>query len=365
MTKRENRSGQVAFIAGEYGKEKEYWLKKFAGEMQETGFPYDNPVTATGPEEAAKGFAAIPFSNETSEVLVRLSKGKDHRLFIILAAAVAVLLHKYNGTTDITYGAPIFKQEEEGEYINTLLALRNRIEPGETFKNLLLKEIRPVVMEATEHQNYPIETLLFQLNLPAGGHRFPLFDVTLLLENIHHKKHIYQTSPAIIFSFIRKATAPLPSTKPTMSTLSTPSTPTARLRGEIEYKAARYSRETVERIARHFTKLVEQVTANLDTPITTLDILTPEERRQILEEFNKTQRPYPSTRTIDDIFEEKAKENPGQLAVKFQEHTLSYETLSDKSHRLALYLRKRGLNREEPVALIVDNTHKAIIAILA
>jgi hypothetical protein len=76
----------------------------------------------------------------------------------------------------------LYRQEVEGDFVNTVLILRNRLEPGITFKQLLL-QVRQVLVEAVEHQNYPIEALLHKLDLPVSpepGADFPLFDIAIL-----------------------------------------------------------------------------------------------------------------------------------------------------------------------------------------
>jgi len=80
---------------------------------------------------------------------MKLCNERDNRLHMVLAAGVVVLLDKYTykGSKDIIIGVPIYKQEIEGDFINTLLALRNRLTEGMSFKELLL-EVRKTVRAA-------------------------------------------------------------------------------------------------------------------------------------------------------------------------------------------------------------------------
>ena len=181
-------AGKVAFTASQYGKEKQYWLNKFSGELKKSSFPYDHFPTAM--DKGGTDLMNFGFPRETSSELIKLSKEMEHRLYMILTAGLVALLYKYTGNNDIIFGSPIFKQEREGEFINTVLPLRIQISERITYKELLLQGVRPTVTEATEHQNYPVETLLFQLDMPATGKEFPLFDVVILLENIQYNKYI-------------------------------------------------------------------------------------------------------------------------------------------------------------------------------
>jgi len=117
---------------------------------------------------------------------------------------MTLLLHKYTGQTDIILGTSIYKQESEGHFVNTVLALRNRSDDRMTFKDLLL-QVRQTILEANENQNYPIETLLYRLNIPYTQTDFPLFDVAVMLESIHERRYIEPIQPAWFLLFAAPA----------------------------------------------------------------------------------------------------------------------------------------------------------------
>ena len=75
-----------------------------------------------------------------------------------MVTGVMLLLYKYTGSRDIIVGAPTYKQDGEGKLINTVLALRNRMESHLTFKEFLL-QVAQTVFEANENQNYPIHKI--------------------------------------------------------------------------------------------------------------------------------------------------------------------------------------------------------------
>ncbi|UCH94711.1 MAG: amino acid adenylation domain-containing protein, partial [Candidatus Aminicenantes bacterium] len=342
--KNRNFSSKAAFAANEYGKEREYWTKKFSGEIKKSNFPYDNNYLPTTTNKSKTGSINFRFTHQSFLKIMELSKGLDHRLYIILAAGLVVLLYKYTGNNDIIIGAPIFKQETGENFINTVLALRNRIDDRTTFKELLLNRVRPTIIEANENQNYPIETLIYQLNIPFSEGEFPLFETAILLQNIHDKAYISHTQPNMIFSFLRTGEG---------------------IEGTVEYNAVLYRRSTQERIVNHFERLMEQLIFNVNKPVPGIEMLTEEEKRQLLEDFNNTKTNYPANKTIDGIFEEQVSRAAEAAALTYESHYLTYGMLNDKADCLASYLRQQGLKPEEPVALMVDNSHKVIVAVLA
>nr|NIM14698.1 amino acid adenylation domain-containing protein [Candidatus Aminicenantes bacterium]NIM81428.1 amino acid adenylation domain-containing protein [Candidatus Aminicenantes bacterium]NIN20828.1 amino acid adenylation domain-containing protein [Candidatus Aminicenantes bacterium]NIN44614.1 amino acid adenylation domain-containing protein [Candidatus Aminicenantes bacterium]NIN87430.1 amino acid adenylation domain-containing protein [Candidatus Aminicenantes bacterium] len=254
---------------------------------------------------------------------------------------------------DIVVGAPIYKQEMEGDFINTVLPLRNRLDHHMTFKELLL-EVRQTLTRAAENQGYPMEVLLEELNLENTEKEFPLFDVVVLVENIHKKSDIRHTHPNIMFSFLRSD---------------------GLLTGEVEFNRLRYEKETVKRLARHLQNLLHGVLLDVDMPLGDIDILSDSERKQLLYDFNDTKYRYPSDKTIHELFEEQAERTPDHIAVVGKGHgcmdawmhgniSITYGELNQKADQLAHYLRQKGVTENHLVGIMVEKSLEMIIGIL-
>src|SRR5262249_17507380 len=67
--------------------------------------------------------------------------------------------------------------------------------------------------------------------------------------------------------------------------------------------------------------------------------------RQILEEWNETEREIPEA-TLPKLFEEQALRTPEAVAVVYEEQELTYKELNERANRLAHYLRKLGVGRQ-------------------
>ena len=74
----------------------------------------------------------------------------------------------------------------------------------------------------------------------------------------------------------------------------------------LEYSTNLFERETVERMGRHYLVLLESIVQEPERKLAELDMLSEEERRQILADFNDTQTDYPSEMTIAALFERQA-----------------------------------------------------------
>ncbi|UCH93599.1 MAG: AMP-binding protein, partial [Candidatus Aminicenantes bacterium] len=349
-------AGEAAAAASHFKKEGEYWLKKLSGELVKSSFPYDykkndtqKPKNESKPKPGANT-VNFRFPDELSAKLFRLMKGSDSRLHMILVAELVLLLYKYNytGNSDIIVGAPVLKQEVDQDFINTVLVLRVRLEDNITFKDLLL-QVRKTVTEATENQNYPLEVLLSQLNMPVsppGPHDdFPLFDVAVLLENIHHQSYLQHINPQMIFSFLRTGTA---------------------VQGKVEYNALFYRETTIDRIVNHLTTLMQHTLYNVDIPITSVELVTDREKAQLLVDFNRNgQAGYPADKTIPQLFAAQAEKSPDKIAVVYERECLTYGELEKKSNQLANYLYdEKNIRPDHCVGILIDKSIDLIVAIM-
>ncbi|MCP4213310.1 MAG: hypothetical protein GY765_01580, partial [bacterium] len=181
-----NIAAEFAFDTGHYDEERKYWQNRLAGKIVRSNFPTKGRQRASIETVAGRsrsGNVEISLTGEVYDRLMKLSGDSGPKMHMVMTAALTVLLGKYTGNEDILIGTPIYKVEVEGEFINTVLPIRNRVEASTTFKEMLV-QTRQIIMEADKNANYPMEKLLYHLNLQVSETEFPLFAVALLLENI-------------------------------------------------------------------------------------------------------------------------------------------------------------------------------------
>ena len=134
--------------------------------------------------------------------------------------------------------------------------------------------------------------------------------------------------------------------------------------GEFHYDSSLLRAEDVGRIAQEFTTLLESVCANPQSPIADLDIVSPNERRQLLIEFNDTPANYPEGRCIHELFAAGVQNAPDNVAVVFENHYLTYAQLETRANQLAHHLQGLGVGPEVPVALCMDRSLEMVVGIL-
>ncbi|WP_440974850.1 non-ribosomal peptide synthase/polyketide synthase [Pseudomonas koreensis] len=96
-----------------------------------------------------------------------------------------------------------------------------------------------------------------------------------------------------------------------------------------------------------------------------VSILAQDERRQLLIEFNATEREYPRALTVQALFERQASADPQAIAVAHGEHTASYGELNDRANRLAHYLIAQGVQPADHVAILLPRSLELLVAQLA
>ncbi len=322
---------------------RDYWLDNLAGPLVKTGFPYDY-INDSGGNGNLTGIDFL-FPGDLSSKLVHLSRQDDYRLHMVLMAGLTILLNKYTGNTDIILGTPIYKQDLDGEFINTVLPVRSNIHHNMTFKELLLK-MKETVGEAVENQDFPFQILLKLLALPLLQPDCPLFDIAILLQNIQEEKYITWLKFPMLFSFLRSG---------------------HDLHLTLEFDSSRFKNETVDRIVNHFHNLMQQVLGGIDLPTGNIEIISGKEKEQILTVFNSSGVSYPGaeTETFIKLSERQAGQTPDRIALVYNNHFMTYNQLEKTADQVANYLQiEMGVCPGEGVGILMDRSANMIEAIL-
>jgi non-ribosomal peptide synthetase component F len=246
-----------------------------------------------------------------------------------------------------------------GFFVNTLV-LRTDTSANPSFAELLAR-VRAVDLAAYAHQELPFERLVELLNPERSLAHHPLFQVMLAFQNtpeavLELPGIVARPEPVAInaakFDLLfnlseRRATDGRPE----------------GIEGLIEYQTDLFERSTVEAIGRHLVALLEAVVADPSQPIGRIELLTPKEHRQLLFEWNATDREVPQV-TLPALFEAQVERSPQGIALVFEESMLSYAELNAHANRLAHLLIGRGIGPESLVALALPRSSQMIIALL-
>jgi amino acid adenylation domain-containing protein len=138
----------------------------------------------------------------------------------------------------------------------------------------------------------------------------------------------------------------------------------AAVHAVLDYNKNHFHRETVVQLADRFAVFAKAARAEPSSAISALPIMTPEERHQIVVEFNRTAAEYPQDSCIHELFEARAALHPGRPALRFGERELTYAELNREANRIAHVLRSHGVGPNIPVALCLERSAEMITALL-
>ncbi|WUP10023.1 amino acid adenylation domain-containing protein [Streptomyces sp. NBC_00269] len=341
-----------------------YWRGVLGGLPDEL----ELPVTLSRPARATFRGATVPVhvDAQVHERLAALAREHQASPFMVVQAALAALLSRLGAGNDIPIGSPIAGRSDEaldelvGFFVNTLV-LRNDTSGDPTFGELIART-KEVDLGAFGHQDLPFERLVEIVNPVRSTARHPLFQVMLAFQN-NAVPHLELDGLTVT---PHEATAPIAKFDLSFNLAEqfTPDGTPAGIAGSLEYALDLFDQERAEQISHWLTHLLTAATHHPDQPISTLQLLTQEEEKQVLEDFNATAREVP-TSTLPALFEAQAEQTPDAPAVVFEDATLTYRELNERANQLAHLLLAQGAGPEQFIALALPRSHELITAIIA
>ncbi len=340
-----------------FEKQMAYWREQLREAPTAIELPTDRPRPVA--QTYAGAHKAVVFPKSLLTALKDLSNREGVTLFMTLLAGAQVLLSRYTGEDDIVIGSPVAgrtRMETEnlvGFFVNTLV-LRTSLHGNPSFKEVL-RRVKETTLGAYTHQDIPFEKLVEELRPDRSSNRTPLFQVVVALQNAPSDQWALPGLTASRFPI------GWPHAKFDLMFLAS-ETPEG-LRLNVEYNTEIFDEQTILRITGHLRVLLEAVIADSTGLIGALPILTPKEQKQLLVEWNDTQRDYPRL-CIHEIFEQHAARNPDAVAVAFRDSTLTYGELNEQSSRLANHLRGLGVTADSRVGICVERSPEMIVGLL-
>ncbi|HEY0169639.1 MAG TPA: amino acid adenylation domain-containing protein, partial [Pyrinomonadaceae bacterium] len=319
------------------GKGRDYWRAKLAGLRGSSGLPLDFPrpdAYAAAPSETDFSLPA-----DVQQGLLKLAGDSPFLLYVALATALGVCLHKYSGGGTVVFGSPA--RRKQATQPPNALAVVSEFGDRTTFRELLMG-VRATLLEAYAEQSYDFRRLLEDLRLNQVENKCPLFDVALVLEEIHGGLPPGLRNDVTV-TFARGD---------------------GGLAGRVEFDERLFTRAAMERFRRHYAQALRQGLARPDARVGDISVLDEDERRQLLVEWNDTRTGYPRDACVHHLFERRAAAAPDAVALSLGDDTLTYAELNERADLLARYLRTLGVGPEVVVGLCVERSMEMVVGLL-
>ncbi|HLP48277.1 MAG TPA: amino acid adenylation domain-containing protein, partial [Candidatus Kapabacteria bacterium] len=271
-----------------------HWLKEFAGEIPSLEIPMDYLRPAIQDFEGDSIHFEI--SAEETKTLKTTALHGGATLFMILTAAVNILLSKLSGQEEIIIGIPIAGRRHPdlekiiGMFVNTLV-LRSHPLGDRSFQDFL-ENVKEKTLMAFENQEYPFEDLVDKLSLKRDMGRNPLFDVMFVMQNINSvSTNQDDTSQSVTGQPIQPGVP-----KEFKNIAQTAKFDLTFFAAEIGLKAVFtlqyctkiFKKESIERFIHYFKRIVGMVATEPGIKISEIEIISEDEKKRILYDFNGT-----------------------------------------------------------------------------
>ncbi|MFE0137453.1 amino acid adenylation domain-containing protein, partial [Streptomyces sp. NPDC059037] len=287
-------------------------------------------------------------------------------VFMVLQAALGVLLHRLGAGTDIPVGTPVAGRGEDqlddlvGFFVNTLV-LRTDLTDDPTFTELL-DRVRETNLNAYAHQDVPFESLVEAVNPTRSLAHHPLFQVMLAFNNTPRAALEFAGARATV----QPAAVHAARTDLALSLAERQGeggSPDGIV-GSLTYRTDLFEPGTATALVERLVRVLRTVVAEPARRIASVDVLSDGERLQVLEEWNDAATAVPSG-TVPELFRAQARATPGATALIADGTHITYEELDSRADRLARFLTGRGVGAEHIVALALPRSPELVVALLA
>lgn len=321
--------------------DKIYWVNQLTGELPETNIitDYLRPELYQGKNKAI----AFNLSDNLSQAIIRVARGSYFSIFLLLLSVFNILLHKYTGNQDAIVGIPSYQPiARNNQVVDRVLPLRLSINNEISFKEFLI-QVKETVISACTHQNYSLDDLLDFLQIPHFQNRCSIYDIVILLENIHNKNCLLNLKNDLTVSFLVNDSV---------------------IEGKIEYDCSLFKDDTIATIINQYLAVIESVVEDFSVRVSNI-VICQEKEQQLLKAFNDNAKNYPTDKTIQDLFVKQVAKTPNEIAVVCHQDKLTYQEVNIRANKLAALLRKLGVKKGDFVGIFQARNSNFLISILA
>jgi len=324
-----------------------YWLNKFSEELTEIKLTRD----LAGSKSYEKATFPVNIGETETGDILNISRDNHLSIYVILLAVFKALLFKITKNGDIVVASPTYiKSSQES---NNFVLFRDLLFPQMTFKDILI-DVKRTVEEGYKKQYFPVKKLIQLLEIKNN---LSLFRYILVLESIHRVESVndiideYENDLVLFFKLNGK-----------------------KLEGELIYNANLFKPETIASFWDKYLLILSQVMKNKSIETGDIDFISEKEKNTILYTFNKTEIEYPSSSTLQKLFEDQVEKTPGSIALIGHQYLnasseedisqLSYRMLNEKSNQLARLLLSKGVKPNAIIGVMLSSSIEMIVGIM-
>ncbi|MBK5491094.1 amino acid adenylation domain-containing protein [Bacillus sp. TH17] len=353
----EIRNSYVQFLANEqtylnsirFQKDQKFWLEEFKTIPSVTGLkPYNTYQVST--KASRETFILSEHLKKKIELFSEDYKLSVYSLFV---AAFSLSMYRWTSSLDIAlgmaYGNRMTKMEREliGMMVSTV-PLRMDMDPEEEVLSFIGRVSRKQ-SKSLRHQKYPFDLLLKQINKENNS------NVRLFGTTIDYRDRDESGDSLWI---------PNGEEMQDFAVHIENLTDIDSLQVHIDYRKELFSKEEINRFFKTMLAIIENTFKNPKQKVSEIEIISEEDKRKSLVEFNNPKLDFPAQVTIHELFEKQAMIYPNSIAVTYEKGKVTYRELNERANQLAHYLQKKGVGPDTLVGLCVERSLEMIVGIL-
>ncbi|MER2086144.1 amino acid adenylation domain-containing protein [Rhodococcus sp. (in: high G+C Gram-positive bacteria)] len=339
-----------------------YWKQALEGLPEQVTLPLDRPRSPSARASSRR----VEISGSVRGGLQSVARSNNATIFMVVHAAFAALLARYNGSSDVVVGTVVAGRvtpeldDLVGMFAGTIV-LRTEVDPSKSFGQLV-EQVRQRDVAAFAHAEMPFESLVDLIDPPRSRSRHPLFQVALSFQTAHSATWslpgltVTQIAPEV-----RQANFDLQ--------LNVVDEGIGGGLGlEFVYNADLFDDLTVSSFASRFERVLNHVSIDPDVVVGGIDLLDRAERALLVPAHGAAERPDPSRRsgtTLASMLRYGVESAPDAVAVEGEGNTLTYRDLDAQSDVAADELRSGGVGVDHVVAWTADRSIASIVRLWA
>lgn len=341
-----------------------YWKEQLSGSLPVLDLPADRPRSSARKFKGQAYKSLLP--HHLRNQIKSFARTNHVNESVVFLSIYKVLLHHYTKQKDIIVGVPTMGRQEDrfetliGYFIN-MMAVRSK-NIGSQPLTAFIRELQLTVADGLDHAAFPFPALVRELNVDRSAADSPVFQTAFLYQNF------FQATG------LQKVLEPY-------QTLGIEYIEDIRQEGEFElaleiyeqenetvlhllYNPDLYELSSIESMMENYMKLAQHMMEDPSLPLEAYSLQLNQEQTSLLEQWNATGTNIANDKCIHEVFEEKAKQTPDAVAVMFEDRSLTYKEVDEKSTSVAVYLQHQGVRPEQPVGICAERSFDMIIGIL-
>ncbi len=338
----------------------EYWRRHLA-DLEPQRLPEDGTRRSDDP------FAGDQVIFELAPPLDSLLEESSRRLgaspFMLLLGALAVVLHRWTGQSDIALGTIITNRPEPelahtvGFFSNTVV-LRCPVTPDTSFRGLLTS-VRRSVLGAIEHQDVPFESVVEAIRPRRDASRNPLFQGSIAYN---------RQRPESVWRLPGLAVEPLAFPWHSSQfgfTLVIIRDAGGALVGDLCYSTAQLSRPMAEQLAESFMLVLRHFLERPESLVSEAPLLSEATRQRVLEPGSGGEEVWTGPASVWDLFAALAEAQAGKEALRAVDGSLTFAELRSRAEAWGAALKEQGIEPEVVVGIHLPRRAALVTAMFA